>query len=68
MTQTHEKSQRENSIQAIGYARGSLFEVETQIHIAKRWEFIGSAESTQLLELTAEIGRLTGGLIRALSK
>ncbi len=55
-------------VQAIGYARGSLFEVETQVHVAKRWGFIGSTESTQLLEMIAEIGRLTGGLIRALSK
>ena len=54
-------------VQAVGYARGSLFEVETQVYVAERWKFIGSAESTKLLEMTAEIGRLTGGLIRSLS-
>ena len=54
-------------VQAIGYARGSLFEVETQVHIAERWQFINSAESAKLFERTKEIGRLTGGLIRALS-
>ena len=55
-------------VQAVGYARGSLFEVETvKFTSHERWKFIGSAESTELLEMSAEIGRLTGGLIRSLS-
>src|ERR1700730_17199587 len=54
-------------VQAVGYARGSLFEIETQVYVAERWKFIGSAESTKLLEMTAENCRLTGGLIRSMS-
>jgi len=54
-------------VQAVGNARGSLFEIETQVHIAERWRFINSEESARLFERTREVGRLTGGLIRALS-
>ncbi len=42
-------------VQAVGYARGSLFEIETQVHIAERWRFINSEESARLFERTKEV-------------
>ena len=49
-------------------ARGSLQEVETQILIAGKLAMIHTAKETELLERTAELGRILNGLIRSLSK
>jgi four helix bundle protein len=55
-------------IQSVGHARGSLFEVETQLIVAKRFGYIGAPETDKILEITSEIGRLANGLIRALTR
>jgi four helix bundle protein len=52
--------------QFLGTARGSVFEVETQIQIATDMKYIGAVECSQLLELTSEISRMLNGLIRSL--
>ena len=49
----------------LSQARGSLFEVETQLLIAKALGFVD--EVTPELELSAEIGKLLNGLIRKLT-
>ena len=46
-------------------AKGSLFEVETQIMIADRLGHLSHLQTEELLSKTAEIGRLLNGLIRA---
>ena len=46
-------------------AKGSLFEVETQIMIADRLGYLSHLQTEELLSKTAEIGRLLNGLIRA---
>jgi four helix bundle protein len=55
-------------VQSVGYARGSLLEIETQLIIAQRLGYLGSQETDKLLEVTSEIGRVANGLIRALSR
>jgi four helix bundle protein len=55
-------------IQSVGYARGSLLEVETQLIVAQRLGYMDSSETDELLELTNEIGRITNGLIRSLTR
>lgn len=52
----------------LSIARGSLQEVETQILIASRLKYIVEPASAELLERTAETGRLMMGLFRSLSR
>jgi four helix bundle protein len=52
----------------LSIAKGSLQEVETQIIIARRLVYLDEKKATDLLELTAEVGRVIGGLCRALSR
>ena len=49
-------------------ARGSLHEVETQILIAERLQFIDKLAVQVLLDSSAEVGRLINGLINALKQ
>lgn len=46
-------------------ARGSLFELETQISLSERLGYIGRPESAELLAQISETGKLINGLIRA---
>lgn len=55
-------------IQSVGYARGSLLEVETQLIVAQRLGYLNSNETDELLEVTNEIGRISNGLIRSLAR
>ena len=54
--------------QSVGHARGSLLEVETQQFVAKRLGYLSSNETDGLFEVTNEIGKLTNGLIRSLTR
>jgi four helix bundle protein len=54
-------------VQSVGYARGSLLEVETQLIVAERLGYL-SANETELLRITNEIGRVANGLIRSLTR
>jgi four helix bundle protein len=49
-------------------AKGSLQEVQTQVLIAERLEFIDELEALAFQDLSAEVGRLLGGLIRSLEE
>jgi four helix bundle protein len=49
-------------------ANGSLQEVETQALIAQRLAYMDDAAVTSIIDLAAETGRITAGLIRALCK
>lgn len=46
----------------LGNARGSLFEVETQLNIAARLNYISTQIADQLLQSASLIGRLLNGL------
>jgi len=52
--------------QFLGLARGSLFEVETQIIIAKQLGYVAEQESDCLLTSAAEVGRILNGLYASL--
>lgn len=54
--------------QFLGYARGSLLELETLILIAANLKYIDEAKATALLSLTAEVGKILNGLLNALCK
>jgi four helix bundle protein len=47
-------------------AHGSLREVETQLLIAQRLEYLKEADLMPLLDLAAETGRLINGLLNSL--
>jgi four helix bundle protein len=55
-------------IQFLAVARGSLQEVETQILIAVRLEYLDEKNANGLTELIDEVSRILGGLIRSLGK
>jgi four helix bundle protein len=45
-------------------AKGSLFEVETQVMIAASLGYLTDSQSEELLSRTAEVGRLLNGLMK----
>jgi four helix bundle protein len=51
---------------SLGHALGSLAEIETQIIVSQRLEYMDSDGSTRLLERTAEVGKIMHGLLRSL--
>ena len=48
------------------HARGSVLELQTQIEIARRQDFIDRHQGDALTELAAEVGRLLNGWLRKL--
>ena len=47
-------------------ASGSLMELETQVSIAERLEYISCREADQVLQSAAELGKILNGLIASL--
>jgi len=64
----HGRQTTRDYLRFLAIARGSLKEVETHGYIAERLGYIGTPEKERLLQLTAEIGRITAGLIASLKK
>jgi four helix bundle protein len=60
-------SDRELS-QFLGVARGSVFEIETQVTIARDLGFLTEIQIQELLKRCGEVGRLLNGLIRSVRK
>jgi four helix bundle protein len=54
--------------QFLRIAHGSLREVETQLMIAERLDYIDCEMTKPLLELSSEVGRVVTGLLRSLQK
>jgi four helix bundle protein len=52
----------------LSIAHGSVREVETQILIAQRLQYLPDKEVQAVLDLTGETGRLINGLLNSLSK
>ncbi len=50
----------------LGHARGSLFEMETQIELASSLGFVDGKQLDRLLKECAEIGRMINGLLSTL--
>jgi len=54
--------------QFLGIARGSLYELETQILLAKEMNFLVEPQTVQLLKNIQDINRMLNGLIKSLKK
>lgn len=53
--------------QFLGYARGSLLELETLILTAANLKYLSETQTAELLDLAAEVGRILNGLLASLS-
>jgi four helix bundle protein len=53
-------------LQFLGHARGSLYEIETQIVIAERLKYLAMAQSDNMLAESRELGRVLNALIGSL--
>ena len=54
-------------VRFLNIARGSLNEAQTQILIAERLQYLNGHESTELVTLSQEVGRLINGLKNSIS-
>ena len=54
-----------DSLRFFGNARGSLFEIESQIDIAERLKYISGVDARAIRSQTSEVGKLLNGLIRS---
>ena len=54
-------------LQFLHHARGSVFEVETQLTIASRLGYMPEAEVLRLRNSASEIARMLNGLIKAIT-
>ncbi|MCL5036603.1 MAG: four helix bundle protein [Chloroflexi bacterium] len=57
---------RAEYIQFLYIARGSINEIDTQIEIVKRLNYINEEKYTEVINLLDEISRLVNGLIKSL--
>ena len=53
-------------LQALGVAKGSLAELETQLLIAARLTYLTEVETSPMLTLCEEISKMLNGLIKSL--
>ncbi|PYV65740.1 MAG: four helix bundle protein [Acidobacteria bacterium] len=52
--------------QFLGHARGSVFELESQVLILRNLAYLNMEEGESLLERIAELGRVLNGLLKSL--
>ncbi len=62
----HQRHTTAQFLQFLSIARGSLGELETQIMIACRLEYINLNQQNDMLQQAQKVGNLMGGLIRSL--
>jgi len=64
----HGRQSTRDYLRFLSISRGSLKEVETYVFIAERLGYIDIDRKAELLRLTAEVGRLSAGLIPSLKR
>ena|SRR5216110_1086115 len=64
----HGRSRTGDYLRHLSVAVGSLSEVETQIQIARRLEYIAEDDQSRLLDSCNAIAKMLGGLIRSLRR
>ena len=64
----HERNTTGEMLQSLGHARGSLAELETQVVLAIRLEYLAARRGDDLLNRISEIGRLLSGLRNSLKR
>jgi four helix bundle protein len=52
----------------LSIARGSLFEVQSQVYVAQRLRYVDAATCKKLVDATDELGRIVNGLIKSLQR
>jgi four helix bundle protein len=52
----------------LGQARGSLYELETQIELARRLNYLQTESEKDLLESCREVGKMLNGLLAVLER
>lgn len=52
----------------LGHARGSLYELETQIELASGLGYISDADTQKITAICAELGRMLNGLLNTVRK
>ena len=62
----HARNSTGEFIQSLGYAKGSLAELETQAEIAERLQFISREQNCELKMEMQEVGRMLSGLLNSL--
>lgn len=62
------RSSDRDTLRFFATARGSLFEIETQIALAERLSYITGGQARQIAMGTSEIGKLINGLMRVLDR
>ena len=66
LAEGHNRRSRQAFANHVGIALGSQAELETQIVLAVRLDFVSQAAAVPALESAAEVGRLLHGLVRSL--
>lgn len=61
------RGNRREFVRFLAVARGSLFELQTQVRLAERFQDLEKARSTELIEQSWIVGKLINGLIRAVA-
>jgi four helix bundle protein len=51
--------------QFLCHSRGSLFEIETQVNLAKRLGYLDAYQAEAIFQKSARVGQLLNGLLRA---
>jgi four helix bundle protein len=53
-------------IHFLGNAKGSLFEVQTQVHIGRELNYMTDTDKKRLIDSSDEVGRIVNGLLNSL--
>ena len=54
--------------QFLSHARGSVFELESQVLIARNLQYIGAEDAAFLFKRISELGRILNGLLKSLDR
>jgi len=66
LAEGHNRRSRQAFANHVGIALGSQAELETQVVLAVRLDFVSQAAAAPALDSAAEVGRLLHGLVRSL--
>jgi four helix bundle protein len=66
ISEGHDRNSKGEFLHFLGIARGSLAEVQTQIHVAGRLKYWREAEVESFLERTYEISKMLTALMKSL--
>ena len=68
ISEGHQRSSTKDYVRFLNIAKGSLGELETQIMLCERLEYLNKEKTDLLLGQCGEIGRMLNGLINRLPK